>query len=129
VERLVLLAPAFGFYQLWIAELPPERIATWKQKGTLLFFHYGEQRELPLRYQLLEDASSFEPFPHVSQPVLIFHGNQDASVPIEQSVAFLRSNSSARLVPLESGHELTDVLAKLWEESESFISGARSRTV
>jgi hypothetical protein len=127
VERLILLAPAFGFYQLWMAELTPERLAAWQRLGSLLFFHYGAQRELPLGYQLLEDASHFEPFPIVPQPVLIFHGNQDASVPVEQSLAFIRLNPSARLVRLESGHELIDVLANVWEESESFISGTRSR--
>ena len=129
VERLVLLAPAFGFYQLWMAELPPDRLAAWKQQGTIAFFHYGARQELPLGYQLLEDASRFEPFPRVSQPVLIFHGNQDPSVPVEQSLGFVRVNPNARLVRLNSGHELTDVLARLWEESESFISGVRSRTV
>lgn len=126
VERLILLAPAFGFYQLWMAKLTPERIATWKSNGTLPFFHYGAQKELPLGYQLLEDASRFEPFPKVSQPVLIFHGTGDASVPVEQSLAFVRINPSARVICLESGHELTDVLVDVWDESQCFISAVRA---
>ena len=129
VERLILLAPAFGFYQLWMAEIPPERIAAWRRHGALPFFHYGAQRELPLGYELLEDASHFEPFPVVPQPTLIFHGNQDPSVPVEQSLGFVRLNPSARLIRLESGHELIDVLPNVWEESECFISAARSRIV
>ena len=129
VDRLVLLAPAFGFYQLWMAELSPERISAWKREGTALFLHYGEQRELPLGFQLLEDARRYEPFPEVRQPVLIIHGNQDASVPVEQSLTFLRINPNARLVRVESGHELTDVLPNIWEESESFISDAQTRSL
>lgn len=129
VERVILLAPAFGFYQLWMAELTPERIAAWRRDGALPFFNYGAQRELPLGYQLLENASHFEPFPLIQQPVLIFHGNQDASVPVEQSLAFIRLNPNARLIRLESGHELIDVLPNVWEESESFISAVRSGIV
>lgn len=126
VDRVILLAPAFGFYQLWMEEFTPERLAEWKRIGSLPFFHYGTGRELPLAYRLLEDASRFEPFPDVRQPVLIFHGNQDASVPVQQSLAFLRSHAQARLIRLESGHELTDVLAVIWQESQSFICAPRS---
>lgn len=129
IDRLVLLAPAFGLYQLWMAELSPERLETWKRDGHLLFFHYGAGQELPLGYQLMEDAGRFEPFPGVSQPVLIFHGTQDASVPVEQSLAFVRANPNASLIRLESDHELTDVLPTIWEQSKSFISGARSEIV
>jgi uncharacterized protein len=129
VDRLLLLAPAFGLYQLWIAELSPERLETWKRKGSLLFFHYGAGRELPLGYQFMEDARRFEPFPDVSQPVLIFHGNHDASVPVEQSLAFVGVHPNARLIRLESDHELTDVLATIWEQSKSFIFGAHDEIV
>jgi pimeloyl-ACP methyl ester carboxylesterase len=121
IDRLILLAPAFGFYQLWVQELGPERLARWQASGTIPVFHYGEGREMPIGYQLLEDASQFEPFPDVSQPVLILHGNQDPIVPVQQSLAFVRSHPNARLVQLESGHELTDVLESVWRESESFL--------
>ncbi|MBV8071963.1 MAG: alpha/beta fold hydrolase [Acidobacteriaceae bacterium] len=122
VDRLVLLAPAFGLYQLWVSELGPERLAHWKQEGSLPFFHYGEEREMPLSFGLMEDASHFEPFPRITQPALVFHGDQDESVPVGQSLEFLRVNPHARLVRLQSGHELTDVLSTVWRESESFIS-------
>ena len=45
VRKLVLLAPAFGFYDLWIAELGPERLENWKRNGTITVFHYGLGRE------------------------------------------------------------------------------------
>lgn len=121
IDRLILLAPAFGFHQLWVQELGPERLTIWRANGTIPVFHYAEGREMPIGYQLMEDASHFEPFPSVSQPVLILHGNQDAVVPVQQSWAFVCSHPNARLVQLESGHELTDVLDNVWRESESFL--------
>lgn len=121
VDRLILLAPAFGFHQLWLEELGPQRFAEWKARGSMPVFHYGEQRELPLGFQLMEDASGFEPFPDFAQPALIFHGNLDTSVPVEQSLAFARNHRNARLVRLESGHELTDVLDFIWRECEGFV--------
>ena len=127
VDRLVLLAPAFGFYQLWTAEISPERLAAWKKEGSMLFFHYGMGRELPLGYKLMEDARQFEPFPNVHQPTLIFHGNRDSSVPIHQSLTFVQAHPNAKLIQLESGHELTDVLDIIWQESKSFVRAPSGR--
>jgi len=122
VERLILLAPAFGLYQLWIEELGPTRLAEWKHNGTLPFFHYAAQREMQLGFQFLEDAGRFEPFPDVRQPVLIFHGEQDAVVPLQQSLAFVNAHPNARLVSLKSGHELTDVMPAMWDGSRIFLA-------
>jgi uncharacterized protein len=98
------------------------RLAAWKDTGRLEVFHYGEGREISLAYSFLEDAGRFDPFPKVSQPTLIFHGERDNMVPVEQSLAFLRANPHAKLVRFhESGHELTDVLENMWLESKDFL--------
>ncbi len=52
VRKLVLLAPAFQFYQLWTDALGPERLDLWRKTGTLPILHYGEGREMPIGYQL-----------------------------------------------------------------------------
>ena len=123
-KKVLLLAPAFGFRELWIASLGPERLAEWKARGVLNVFHYGEGRELPLAYEFLEDSRGLDPFPVLAQPVLIFHGTRDSVVPIEQSLAFVRLNPQAKLVPFnESGHELTDVLDQMWSAAEDFLFG------
>lgn len=123
VEKAVLLAPAFGFYQLWMAELGPERLAEWQRSGTLKVFHYGQGRDAPLSYAFFEDARQHQPFPDMRQPTLIFHGNEDAVVPVEQSLAFVQSHPQARLVRFESGHELTDVLDSMWLNAQRFLLG------
>ena len=121
VKAVILLAPAFQFYKLWISQMSQEELARWKQEGSVSVFHYGEGRQMPLGYQFIDDARQFEPFPDVRQPTLIFHGSFDSVVPIELSVEFSNSCSNARLIRLTSGHELTDVLDDVWLETEKFL--------
>jgi uncharacterized protein len=127
IERVILLAPAFGFHRLWVAALGPERLASWRREGTMNVFHYGEGREMPLAYKFIEEAESLDPFPRIMQPVLIFHGDRDPVVPVEQSLEFLQTNPHAKLVRFgESGHELTDVLENIWRDAEDFLLGGKA---
>jgi len=121
VRKLVLLAPAFDFEQLWHRELGPERLEAWRKNGSMPILHYGEGRQMPIGYQLMEDASRHEPFPGFRQPALIFHGTRDTVVPVQYSSEFAESHPNVRLVTLDSGHELTDVLDVMWQEIEAFL--------
>ena len=121
VERVILLAPALRFHALWATECGPERLRLWKEKGSVPVFHYGTGRPQLIGYQLMEDAAQFEPEPQFSQPCLLFHGDSDPLVPVTQSVQFAAAHANVRLIRLASGHELTDVLDKIWDESERFL--------
>ncbi len=121
VRRLVLLAPAFQFYQLWTEALGPERLDLWRKTGTLPILHYGEGREMPVGYQLMEDSSSYPALPDFCQPALIFHGTQDPVVPVQYSSAYADSHPNVKLVTFASGHELTDVLDPMWKEMQAFL--------
>jgi pimeloyl-ACP methyl ester carboxylesterase len=121
VDRLILLAPAFCFHQRWTEELGPDRLRLWREKGNIPVFHYGEERNMLLGYQLMEDASRFAAFPNFSQPCLIFHGTQDPLLPLSQSAAFAATHANVRLIELQSGHELTDVLDDMWLECSKFL--------
>ncbi|HEY6986754.1 MAG TPA: YqiA/YcfP family alpha/beta fold hydrolase [Bryobacteraceae bacterium] len=121
VDRVILLAPALHFHALWSTEFGPERLRLWKEKGSVPVFHYGTGRPQLIGYQLMEDAARFEPEPQFSQPCLIFHGDSDPLVPVTQSVQFAATHPNVRLIRLASGHELTDVLDKIWDESERFL--------
>lgn len=125
VNRLVLLAPAFGFHDLWTRELGPERLRAWRENATISVYHYGEQRHIPIRYELMEDAARYPAFPDFRQPALIFHGIQDPVVPVQYSSAFVQKHENARLIELESGHELTDVLDDIWMQAQHFLVDPR----
>ncbi len=124
VERLLLLAPAFGFARRWAETLGPE-LDQWKQKGYRMVYHYGEGRFLPIRYRLIEDGLSYEAEPAVSQPVLIFHGLRDTVVPPGASAAFARQRPNVRLELLDSDHELLDVFDRIWDQAREFLLADR----
>jgi pimeloyl-ACP methyl ester carboxylesterase len=121
IKGLILLAPAFHFYKLWTERLTAEQLSAWKESGTIPVFHYATGDEVPLGYQFLDDAARYEPVPSFAQPALIFHGTQDDVVPLASSSEFARTHANVRLIPLPSGHELTDVLEEIWRESEGFL--------
>ncbi len=124
VEHLILLAPAFGFYDLWSQRLGPEEIRNWKESGKLSVFHYGAGGQVDLSYGFLEDAKKYPPYPNSRVPTLIFHGIHDDLVPVANSARFVEEHRGARLVQLNSGHELTDVLDEIWAGLEDVLPPA-----
>ncbi|WP_017660957.1 YqiA/YcfP family alpha/beta fold hydrolase [Baaleninema simplex] len=116
VERLILLAPAFGFPDPW---LKPDDRAVWQNTGYLEIYHYGEGCELPLHYQFVEDLRRCDSR-ELMRPVdtTIFHGVRDDTIPISASREYVKTRPYARLVELDSDHRLTDAIARIWEAIE-----------
>jgi hypothetical protein len=110
VQRVVLLAPAFGFAQRWPERLGPAEVEAWRRTGTIDVFHYADNRNRKLGYQLLADAERFEAYPDFTQPALIFHGAHDDVVPVRYSEEFAARHSNAILDILNAGHDLLNVL-------------------
>jgi hypothetical protein len=120
-DRVVLLAPAFCFGSRYPQELGPEVMEPWQRTGSRKIFHYGFGEERSLSYDLIEDGAKYPDYPEFSQPALILHGRNDDVVPASLSEAFAASHPNARLLVLESDHQLTDVTAILWEETREFF--------
>ena len=110
VERVVLLAPAFGFAQRWPERLGPVQVAAWRHAGTIDVFHYADNRTRKLGYQLLADGERYEAYPDFAQPALIFHGVHDDVVPARYSEEFAATHAYAALEVLDAGHDLLNVL-------------------
>jgi pimeloyl-ACP methyl ester carboxylesterase len=121
VRKLILLAPAFDFYQLWASALGPEKLEHWREKGSVAVFHYGMGGEAPLGYEILADARKYPPFPEFTQPCLILHGRKDSVVPFENSARYAENNPNVTLISLNSDHELTDALDDIWEAASTFL--------
>ncbi|MBD2569533.1 YqiA/YcfP family alpha/beta fold hydrolase [Anabaena lutea] len=121
VQRLVLLAPAFGFLSHWLPKLGEKALKRWQQEQYLLVHHYGEGRELPLSYNFVTDAAQYlEKNLQRPIPTLILHGKQDEVIPITASREFANSRPWVKLVELDSDHALGNVSTEIWQAIHSF---------
>lgn len=120
-DRIVLLAPAFGFARRWPERLGEKVMADWKRTGRMPVHHYGENTERLIGYQLIEDGLRYEDVPTVSQPVLVFHGTRDTVVPPSFSEEFVARQPNAQLHLVDTDHEMVDVMSEMWSKMEGFL--------
>ncbi|MBD2299576.1 alpha/beta fold hydrolase [Nostoc sp. FACHB-87] len=121
VQRLILLAPAFGFLSHWLPKLGDEAMKRWQQEKYLMIYHYGEARSLPLSYDFVTDAQQYqEDILQRLVPTLILHGKQDEVIPITASRNFANSRPWVKLIELESDHALGNVTAEIWQAIRLF---------
>jgi len=121
VARVVLLAPAFGFARRWPQRLGERAVQAWRETGWLTVYHYARKEEARVHYALLEDGLRYEEFPPVKQPVLVFHGTRDEVAPASLSEEFRALHPHAELRLFDSGHELSDVLEPMWQQTRRFL--------
>jgi pimeloyl-ACP methyl ester carboxylesterase len=122
VQKLVLLAPSFGFLSHWLPSLPSEQLQLWKTEGSMPIYHYAEGRPLPLSYQFVTDAAQYlDQQLQRPIPTLILHGIQDEVIPIQASRDYAAQRSWVSLMELESDHSLGDVISTLWEAIQQFL--------
>ena len=123
VKHLILLAPAFGFPQSWYSRLEPNQIEQWQESGVLSVYHYGEAKQMPLKYQFLQDADNY-PISKLTKslPTLIIHGINDNVVPIQVSRDYANHHSQVKLIELDSDHGLNDSKTRIWQEIFKFIT-------
>ncbi len=122
VQKLILLAPAFGFARLYEEALGTEQVEQWRSRGVLRLMHYGQGAEVELGWQFLEDARRYEEEPAITQPCLIFHGTRDVIVPVQVSRQFARTRTCCQLYEAESDHELRDQVDAIWEAAREFLA-------
>lgn len=123
VNRLILLAPAFDFYDHLLLGLGETKIQQWQRDKYLLFYHYGKNQELPLDYQFITDLMQYNETP-LTQPVstLIIHGKQDEVIPIQSSRNYAQDKPWVNLVEVDSDHGLTNVLPEIGQLIEQFLA-------
>lgn len=122
VERILVLAPAFGQKDLWAKTISGGRERQWAETGWLSLEHYGTLSETRLWWEFVTEAQTHEPYPVPGCPVQIWHGRRDEVVPVEVSREYAR-RSGAVLHEVEGGHELTEVLDEIWRGARSFVQG------
>jgi uncharacterized protein len=121
VQRLVLLAPAFGFLSHWLTKLGDETLQRWQKEKYLMVYHYGEEEKLPLSYDFVKDASQYkEEALQRPIPTLILHGRHDDVIPIQASRDFAQKRPWVELVELDSDHGLGNVMTEIWQAIRIF---------
>lgn len=121
VQRLVLLAPAFGLLSHWLPKLEENQVQDWQKSGYLSIDHYGEGRSLPLHYKFVEDAIQYQETPLLRPiPTLILHGCNDQVIPINASRDYASVRPWVQLIEFDSDHALINVMAEIWKEIETF---------
>jgi len=126
VEKLVLLAPAFGFARRWMEELGEPAVRHWRESGERMVMNYATGAEEPIRWALMEDGLRYEDEPAVLQPTLIFHGVQDSVVPVAASRAYARTRTTATLCEVDSDHELMSAVEEIWSGTRAFLCGGEN---
>jgi pimeloyl-ACP methyl ester carboxylesterase len=121
VEKLVLMAPGFGFARRWPEWIGAAAMQKWRQDGVLQVFHYGEHAQRNLSYGLIDDAMGYEDYPDFQQPALIFHGEHDDVVPPQLARDFADAHANVQLELLDSGHDLLNVVDYLRERIIPFF--------
>ena len=122
VKKNVLLAPAFGFPQSWYSRLGSVQVEQWQESGVLPIYHYGMEKQTPLRYEFLQDARKYSLAELTrSLPTLIIHGINDDVVPIQVSRDYAKQHSQVKLIELDSDHGLNDSQARIWQEIQEFL--------
>ena len=109
VAGLLLIAPAFGFTTRWSERLGPAGISAWQRHGSLPFYHFAAERELPLGVGFYESCLTLPELPGPAKiPVTIIHGRQDETVDHRFSVTYATQREQVELHLIDGDHRLTE---------------------
>eukprot|EP01121_Diplochlamys_sp_Union-15-3_P007178 TRINITY_DN1803_c0_g1_i1.p1 TRINITY_DN1803_c0_g1~~TRINITY_DN1803_c0_g1_i1.p1 ORF type:complete len:215 (+),score=31.39 TRINITY_DN1803_c0_g1_i1:77-721(+) len=122
VEKLVLLCPGFRLLEIWSQTLGKDKMQLWEKQGCLEFPDYIQKGKLvPIRYDLIKDFQNYPPSPQVSCPILMFHGNQDETIPIEYSKEYAKENKNVTFLEVADDHRLLRTLDFIDRRAARFL--------
>ncbi len=110
VTGMLWLAPALAF------ALSPQEMETWRTRGEITLYHYGYQKPMPLRYDLVRDLARYDPDTArtFGVPILIFHGRRDEVIDYHHSLRFAQGRENVHVTLVDSDHLLHDQLEPIW---------------
>ena len=129
IDRLILLAPALDFGSNRLRQLGPGGLDEWRRSGMLRVFHYGSGVERQVGFALYEDAAAYDAITlPTTLPTLVFQGDQDTSVDPAMVLQWTQGRPMVDLRMLADGHQLTDSLDLIWNESAPFLGLTHTAT-
>ena len=122
VARLFLMAPAFDFAGNRWHDLGEAGITAWRETGGHEFFNYAAGGLRRVHYGLFEDLQRYDSDSlQLDLPIMIFHGQHDESVDVEQSLRFASSRPNVDLHVVDSDHQLLDQVDVMWTAVQTFF--------
>ncbi len=117
VAKMLFLAPAFEF------SFPQAELDRWREQGQITLYHYGYQKEMPIRYDLVQDLAGYNAYAVQTYgvPILITHGRRDDVIDYRQSLRFARGRENVQVKLVDSDHLLHDQLDTIWADCVSFF--------
>ena len=85
VKGMMLMAPAFDFFDGLRSRHSAEELQAWQHDGFTMVDHYGTAKPEKLSYRFFEDAQRHPPYPKLRVPTFILHGENDETVQIDRS--------------------------------------------
>lgn len=112
VKHLLLLAPEL-FYDAYSTS---DELNAWEKAVNEPTFHYGFQEQILLNYGHHQDGLRYINSPSPPAPIILIHGINDASIPIDRSRLYAsRYPNQVHLIEVESNHFLDDQHELIWE--------------
>lgn len=123
IKKLILLAPAIEIKDIWNKELGNEGVKLWHEAGFYNIYHSGARCEIPLCYSFIEDMNNIKDRGFKRNlPVLLIHGENDKTIPINVSYRYQEQNKFANLIKLDCGHGMEDKVDDIWDSIYNFIT-------
>ena len=90
----------------------------WEHDGSGQYFHSGLGHEITLDWDFFLAAEKMS-WPSLNHPTIIFHGNQDDVVPIENSRKIAKDDEHVlSLIELIDGHRMQEAISRFEEAAE-----------
>lgn len=138
IAKLITFAAISDFHNLW----PKNSEAQWKLQGIMYVNNSRTNQQMPLYVGLLNDLEQnparltiSKKAARITQPWLIFHGDQDAGIPLKHAKDLHAAQPNAKLIVIKGGDHVfgashpygDDVLPKalleFCEKSVKFLKG------
>jgi dipeptidyl aminopeptidase/acylaminoacyl peptidase len=127
VNALALLSPVSTFpHKSRRREFSPEGVKEWKEKG-YTFTESGRFGKLKLNFSYYEDGLKYgdhSVYERIDIPILIIHGTDDKSVPLEESKELIKHLKNHKLIQLEGAdhrYSNPDDFSKVIQETINFF--------
>ena len=118
-----MLAPALDFVSNRRQALGEQGLQAWEETGWWETHNYATDAPAKVHYGLLQDIARYDSFSaQLIIPTIIYHGESDESVPVEQSVRFAEPRNNVNLKIVDSDHSLHNKAAVIFEDMVEFFA-------